>query len=66
MFYNLIQFLMDKIFRIKDNKYKEFAKELYNHSALDKANYEDIMEISKTNNSKEYHTIEKDDYDISI
>lgn len=35
MFYSLVQFLMDKIFRIKDNKYKE----LYNHGALAKENY---------------------------
>ena len=26
MIYQLVQFLMDKIFRIKDNKYKEFVK----------------------------------------
>ena len=53
MFYNLVQFLIDKIFRIKDNKYKEFVKELYNHGALDNKNYEDIMGISKSNNSIE-------------
>ena len=61
MFYNLIQLLMDKIFRIKDSKYKEFAKELYINGALDNKNFEDIMEISKTNNSKDYHSKEKDD-----
>ncbi len=63
MFYNLIQFLMDKIFRIKDNKYKEFAKELYNHGALDNENYEDIMGTSKSNNSKENEAIEKEDFE---
>lgn len=52
MFYNLVQFLMDKIFRIKDNKYKEFAKELYEHGALDEENYGDVIGISKVNNSK--------------
>ena len=63
MFYNLVQFFMDKIFRVKDNKYKEFARELYKHGALDTKNYEDIMGISKTNNSKDYHVIEKDDFE---
>lgn len=63
MFYNLIQFLIDKIFRINDNKYKEFVKELYEHSALDKENYEDIIGTSKSNNSKEIETIEKDDFE---
>ena len=63
MFYNLVQFLMDKIFRIKDNKYKEFTKELYEHGALDNKNYEDIMGISKINNSKEIDTKEKDDFE---
>ena len=63
MFYNLIQFLMDKIFRIKGNKYKEFAKELYNHGALDKENYEDIMGIPKSNYSKESETLEKEDFE---
>ena len=53
MFYNLVQLLMDKIFRVKDTKYKEFTKELYEHGALDNKNYEDIMEIPKYNNSKE-------------
>ena len=61
MFYNLVQFLMDKIFRVKDSKYKEFVEELYKHGALDNKNYEDIMGISKTNNSKDYLAIEKDD-----
>ncbi len=64
MFYNLIQFLMDKIFRIKDNKYKEFAKELYDCGALDDKNYEDIIGISKTTNIKENDTIEKDRDDL--
>ena len=63
MFYNLIQLLMDKIFRIKDSKYKEFAKELYNHNALDEKNYEDIIGISKSNNSKEIDTKEKEDFE---
>lgn len=63
MFYNLVQFLMDKIFRIKDNKYKEFTKELYEHGALDDKNYEDIIGMSKSANIKENDTIEKDDFE---
>lgn len=63
MFYNLVRFLMDKIFRIKDNKYKEFAKELYEHGALGKENYEDIMGIPKANYSKEIETLEKEDFE---
>lgn len=68
MFYNLVQFLMDKIFRIIDNKYKEFAKELYEHGALDNKNYDDIIGISKPNNSKDIYTIEndKDDFEIEM
>lgn len=62
MFYNLVQFLIDKIFRIKNNKYKEIAKELYNHGALDNKNYEDIMGISKSNNSRENEVIKKEDF----
>lgn len=63
MFYNLVQFLMDKIFRVKDNKYKLLAKELYKNGALDNKSFEDIMGISHTNNSKDYHAIEKDDFE---
>lgn len=63
MFYSLVRFLMDKIFRIKDTKYKEFAKELYNHGALDRENYEDIIGITKSNNPKEIETIEKEDFE---
>ncbi len=48
---------MDKIFVKKDKRYEEFAKELYEHGALDKDNFEIITKI---NNSKDY-TIEKDD-----
>lgn len=61
MVYNLVRFLIDKIFRIKDNKYKKFAKELYEHGALDDKNYKDIIGISKSN-SKENKVIEKDDF----
>ena len=63
MFYNLVRFLIDKILRIKDNKYREFAKELYNHGALDNKNYEDIMGISRSNNSRENEVIQKEDFE---
>ncbi len=63
MFYNLVRLLIDKIFRIKDNKYKEFAKELYEHGTLDNKNYEDIIGISKSNNFKEFVSKEKDDFE---
>ncbi len=63
MFYNLVQFLMDKIFRVKDSKYKEFAKELYEHGALENKNYEDIMGISKVSNLKENKVKEKEDFE---
>ena len=46
---------------IKDNKYKEFAKELYEHGALDKEDFELITNQNKSNKSKDYNTIEKDD-----
>lgn len=62
MFYNLVQFLMAKVYRIKDNKHKEFAKELYQYGTLDNENYEDIMNIPKFNNLKGIYVIEKDDF----
>ncbi len=62
MFYNLIQLLINKLFRIKDNKYKEFAKELYEHEALDNRNYKNIIELSKSNNLKAIEAIEKEDF----
>lgn len=55
---------MDKVFRIKDNKYKDFAKELYNHGALDKENYEGIMVMPKANYSKEIETLKKEDFEL--
>ena len=62
MIYRLVQFLMDRIFRNKDKeKYMEFAKELYEHGALDKEDFELITNPNKSNNSKDYPTIEKDD-----
>ena len=62
MVFNLIQFLIDRIYRGKDKeKYMSFAKELYEHSALDKNNFELISKPKKSDNSKNYNKIEKDD-----
>lgn len=38
-----------------------FAKELYEHSALDKNDFELISKPKKSDNSKNYNEIEKDD-----
>ena len=40
-----------------------FAKELYEHSALDKNDFELISNPNKSNNSKDYHTIKEDEYE---
>ena len=59
-----IQFLIDKIYKGKDKeKYMSFAKELYEHSALDKNDFELISNPNKSNNSKDYHTIKEDEYE---
>lgn len=64
LIYNLVKFLVDKIYRNKDKeKYMEFAKELYEHGALDKTDFELITNKNKTNNSKNHNTIEKDDFE---
>jgi len=64
LIYNLAKFLMDRIYRNKDKeKYMEFAKELYEHGALDKEDFELIANPNKSNNSRDYHTIEKDEYE---
>ena len=58
LIYNLVQFLMDKIFRNKDKeKYMEFAKELYEHGALE----EDDFNLLQDNRNKNESIIEKDD-----
>ena len=44
---------------VKD--YMSFAKELYEHSALDKNDFELISKPKKSDNSKNYNKIEKDD-----
>ena len=64
MVFNLIQFLIDRIYRGKDKeKYMSFAKELYERSALDKNDFELISNPNKFNNSKDYHTIKEDKYE---
>ena len=45
---------MDKIFVKKDKIYEEFAKELYEHGALDKENFEIISNPNKLSESKDY------------
>lgn len=66
MFYRLIHFLKDKILRSKDKeKYKEFAKELYEHGAIDDENMKSIRDISVDNKNKNYkdYNKEKDDFE---
>lgn len=60
LIYNLVKFLMDRIYRNKDKeKYREFAKELYEHGALDDEDFK-LLQDSNTNN-KDKTVIEKDD-----
>ena len=61
MIYRLVQFLMDRIFRNKDKeKYMEFAKELYEHGALDTEDF-NLLQDNKNLNNHEKLEIEKDD-----
>ncbi len=61
LIYNLVKFLMDRIYRNKDKeKYMEFAKELYEHGALDDEDFNLLQDNKKTNN-KNKSVIEKDD-----
>ena len=60
LIYNLVKFLMDRIYRNKDKeKYMEFAKELHEHGALDDEDF-NLLQDSNTNN-KNKSVIEKDD-----
>ena len=62
MIYNLIQIFIDRIHRDKDKeKYIEFAKELYEHNALDKIGFKLIYNPNKSDNLKNYNTAKKDD-----
>lgn len=59
--YNLIKFLMDKIFMSKEKqKYMEFANELYEHGALEEKDF-NMLKDSKNINKQNGLEIEKDD-----
>ena len=61
LIYNLVKFLMDRIYRNKDKeKYMEFAKELYEHGALDDEDF-NLLQDNKHTNNKNKSVIEKDD-----
>lgn len=61
MIYNLIQFLIDRIYRGKNKeKYMKFAKELYEHGALDEECF-NLLQNNKNTNNKTKSMIEKDD-----
>ena len=61
LIYNLVKFLMDRIYRNKDKeKYMEFAKELYEHGALDDEDFK-LLQDNKNTNNKNKSVIEKDD-----
>ncbi len=61
MIYRLVQFLMDRIFRNKDKeKYMEFAKELYEHGALDDEDFNLLQDNRNLSTHKELE-IGKDD-----
>ena len=52
---------MDRIYRNKDKeKYIEFAKELYEHGALDAEDF-NLLQDNKNTNNKNKSVIEKDD-----
>ena len=59
--YNLIKFLMDKIFMSKEKeKYMEFANELYEHGALEENDF-NMLNSNKNNYEQNKLEIEKDD-----
>lgn len=61
LIYNLVKFLMDRIYRNKDKeKYMEFAKELYEHGALEEDDFK-LLQNNKNTNNKDKSIIEKDD-----
>lgn len=61
LIYNLVHFLMDRIYRNKDKeKYMEFAKELYVHGALEEDDFKLLQDNRDTNNQNK-STIKKDD-----
>ena len=61
LIYNLVHFLMDRIYRNKDKeKYMEFAKELYEHGALEDEDY-NLFQCNRKLDSHKQLEIEKDD-----
>jgi len=61
LIYNLVKFLMDRIYRNKDKeKYMEFAKELYEHGALEENDFKLLQDKKNLDNDKKLE-IEKDD-----
>ena len=61
LIYNLVKFLMDRIYRNKDKeKYMEFAKELYEHEALEEDDFK-LLQDNRNTNNKSKSIIEKDD-----
>ena len=61
LIYNLVKFLMDRIYRNKDKeKYIEFAKELYEHGALDDEDF-NLLQDNRDTNDRNKSIIEKDD-----
>ena len=61
LIYNLVKFLMDRIYRNKDkDKYMEFAKILYKHEALDEEDF-NLLQNNRNTNNKNTAVIEKDD-----
>lgn len=61
LIYNLVKFFMDRIFRNKDKeKYMEFAKELYEHGALEDKDFK-LLQDNKSANNNNKSIIEKDD-----
>lgn len=61
LIYNLVKFLIDRIYRNKDKeKYMGFAKELYEHEALDDEDFK-VLQDNKNTNNKNKSVIKKDD-----
>ncbi len=61
LIYNLVHFLMDRIYRNKEKeKYLEFAEELYKHGVLEKEDFELLQDKKNLDNNKKLE-IEKDD-----
>ena len=61
LIYNLVHFLMDRIYRNKDKeKYMKFAKELYEHGALEDEDY-NLFQCNRKLDKHKQLEIEKDD-----